>query len=52
MLAAALESEVDTYVAGAKEERDDKGHVPVTPQLQGPSALGDDRRRCARGPGP
>jgi putative transposase len=30
MLAAALESEVGTYVAGAKEERDDKGHALVT----------------------
>jgi len=30
MLAAALESEVDTHVGGAKEERDDKGPALVT----------------------
>ncbi len=27
MLAAALESEVDAYVAAAKTERDDRGHA-------------------------
>ena len=30
MLVAALEAEVDAYVAAAKEERDDKGHARVT----------------------
>ena len=35
MLAAALESEVDAYVAAAKTERDDRGHA-LRPATAGP----------------
>jgi hypothetical protein len=32
MLAAALEAEVDTYLAGPASERDQRGHRPVGAQ--------------------
>ncbi len=46
MLASALESEVDSYVAAATGERDDKGHATRDPQRQGQGAHG--RYRCWR----
>jgi len=50
MLAAALEAEVDAYVADLLSERGDNGRRLVTPQRPRPVAVDLDGRRCARDP--